>query len=281
METAIDYAAQAWDMVLLYAPKVLLTLIVLWVGLRLIKWVVNLLDRQFERKNTDATLRPFLKSIVASLLKVMLFISVISMLGIETTSFIAVLGAAGLAVGLALQGTLANFAGGVLILLFKPYKVGDKIQAQGHIGNVKEIQIFVTILNTADNKTVFIPNGAMSNGDITNFTVEGIIRVELFPGISYNADIKQAKEVIMDILNNHSKVLKDPAPFVGVKELADSAVVLAVFPHAKPEHYWDVYFDITEQIKLALDANNIPIPFPQMDIHMHGADKLSSVATNN
>lgn len=281
MDTATDYAAQAWEMVMLYAPKVLLTLVVLWIGLRLIKWAVNLLDRQFERNNTDPTLRPFLKSIIGALLKVMLFISVISMLGVETTSFIAVLGAAGLAIGLALQGTLANFAGGVLLLLFKPYKVGDLIQAQGHIGVVKEIQIFVTIINTPDNKTVFIPNGAMSNGDITNFTVEGKIRVEITPGISYKADIKKAKEVCMNILTNHPKVLKDPAPFVGVKELADSAVVLAVFPHAKPEHYWDVYFDVTEQIKLELDSNNIPIPFPQMDIHMHGAEKIASLANNN
>lgn len=281
MEKLNEYTLLAWEGVIMYAPKVLLTLVILWVGLRLIKWVVGLLDSQFERKNTDTTLRPFLKSIISAILKVMLFISVISMLGVETTSFIAVLGAAGLAIGLALQGTLANFAGGVLLLLFKPYKVGDLIQAQGHIGIVKEIQIFVTIINTPDNKTVFIPNGAMSNGDITNFTVEGKIRVELTPGISYNADIKKSKEVIMDILNNHPKVLKDPAPFVGVKELADSAVVLAVFPHAKPEHYWDVYFDVTEKVKLALDANNIPIPFPQMDIHMHGAEKLASMTNNN
>ncbi|MBT8195332.1 MAG: mechanosensitive ion channel family protein [Bacteroidia bacterium] len=281
MEKLNEYGLMAWDGIIQYAPKVLIALVILWIGLRIIKWVVGLLDRQFERKNTDPTLRPFLKSIIGAILKVMLFISVISMLGVETTSFIAILGAAGLAVGLALQGTLANFAGGVLLLLFKPYKVGDLIEAQGHIGVVKEIQIFVTIINTPDNKTVFIPNGAMSNGDITNFTIEGKIRVELTPGISYNADIKKAKDICMEVLNNHPKVLKDPAPFVGVKELADSAVVLAVFPHAKPEHYWDVYFEITEQVKLALDANNVPIPFPQMDVHMHGAEKLAGLANNN
>jgi len=190
------------------------------------------------------------------------------MVGIQTTSFVAILGAAGLAVGLALQGTLGNFAGGVLILLFKPYKVGQLIEAQGHIGWVHEIQIFVTILTTPENKTVIIPNGAISNGNITNYSTLGKIRIDMVFGISYGSDIKKAKTVLENVMKEHPKALKDPAPFVGVLALGDSAVNLAVRPYSAPEDYWDVYFDVYEKGKIALDEASISIPFPQMDVHM-------------
>jgi len=190
------------------------------------------------------------------------------MVGIETTSFVAILGAAGLAVGLALQGTLSNFAGGILLLLFRPYKVGDLVETQGRLGEVREIQIFTTILATPDNKMAIIPNGPIMNGEIVNYTALGKIRVDLVMGISYGADIRKAKEVLLQVMNAHPKVLKDPAPFVGVSELGDSAVNLAVRPHADPADYWDVYFDIYEQGKIALDDHNIEIPFPQVDVHM-------------
>jgi small conductance mechanosensitive channel len=190
------------------------------------------------------------------------------MVGIATTSFVAVLGAAGLAVGLALQGSLANFAGGVLVMIFKPYKVGDLIESQGHLGVVKEVQIFNTILISPQSKRIIIPNGATSNGSVVNYTVEGKIRVDLTVGVSYDADIDQTKSVLMDVMVNHDKVIQDPAPFVGVTEMADSSVNFVVRPHCLPEHYWDVYFDINEGVKKALDKNAITIPFPQRDVHL-------------
>ena len=266
-KTLGEYADKAMDMAVEYAPKVLLALIVLWIGNRLIKWIVKLLDRSLDKRGTDESLRGFLKSLVAGLLKVILIISVIQMLGVATTSFVAILGAAGLAVGLALQGTLANFAGGVLLLLFKPYKIGDLISAQGETGVVKDIQIFVTTLLTPENKTVIIPNGAMANGNITNFTTEGKIRVDLACGIGYGEDIKKAREVLMQVMNNDPNVLQDPAPSVSVSNLGDSSVDLAVRPWCNPEHYWDVYFDTLENGKTALDAAGIEIPFPQQVVH--------------
>lgn len=263
LETLNTYATE-------YGLKLIGAILVWIIGSWIIKLIVKAFSRLMERSKTDASLQPFLKSMVGALLKVMLVISVMGMLGIEMTSFIAILGAAGLAVGMALSGTLQNFAGGVMILIFKPYKVGDLIETQGHLGVVKEIQIFVTILLSPENKTLIIPNGPISNSDVTNYTTEGLIRVDLAFGISYEASIKEAKDVLMKVMTDHPKVLQDPAPFVGVSELGDSSVNLAVRPHAKPEDYWDVYFDVYENGKNALDAANISIPFPQMDVHMIG-----------
>ena len=262
------YTDDAIALVMQYAPQVVLAIVVLIVGLWVINRLVSVMGKMMKKRGFDESLQPFIKSLVGIGLKAMLLISVASMVGIETTSFVAVIGAAGLAVGLALQGTLANFAGGVLILMFKPYKVGDLIEAQGHLGNVKEIQIFVTILNTPESKTVIIPNGAISNGNITNYATEGRIRVDMVMGISYESNIKKAREVLMNVMTAHPKVMKDPAPFVGVVELGDSSVNLAVRPHCDPADYWDVYFDVYEAGKEALDAANITIPFPQLDVHM-------------
>lgn len=268
MEKLDYYWQMTLDYVITYSPKILMALVVLLIGLKIISWIGKLMNKGMTKRGTDETLRPFIISLVSWVLKAMLFISVIQMVGIATTSFIAVLGAAGLAVGLALQGTLANFAGGALILMFKPYKVGDLIESQGKLGVVKEIQIFTTILLNPQNKTIILPNGAVSNGDITNYTREGKLRVDLTIGISYESDMKKAKDVLMAVLQNDEKVLKDPEPFVGVSELADSSVNLAVRPWATPEHYWDVYFGITEKCKNALDEKGITIPFPQVDVHM-------------
>jgi small conductance mechanosensitive channel len=193
------------------------------------------------------------------------------MVGVETTSFIAVLGAAGLAVGLAFQGALGNFAGGVLILVFKPYQIGDLIESQGQLGVVKEIQIFTTILLNPQYKTIILPNGAVANGDITNYTTEGKIRIDLTVGIAYESDITKAKGILMDVMKADENVIADPAPFVGVSELADSSVNLAVRPWCHPDHYWDVYFDTLENCKNALDKGGVTIPFPQVDVHL---DKL-------
>lgn len=259
-----------WGYIINSGIQLVIALVILIIGLFIIGRVVNAMKSVMTKRGTDPSLISFLGSLVGIGLKAMLIISVAQRLGIETTSFVAVLGAAGLAVGLALQGTLANFAGGVLVLLFKPYKVGNLIDAQGHTGWVKEIQIFVTILTTVDNKTVIIPNGAISNGNITNYSTLGKIRVDLVMGISYQSNIKKAKEVLLEVMHQHDKVLKDPAPFVGVESLGDSSVNLAVRPHCTPEDYWDVYFDLYEAGKIALDEANIEIPFPQVDVHMKG-----------
>lgn len=264
-------AGQGYEMILDYAPKLALAIITLLIGLWVIGLVGKLLKVSMEKSKVDPTLVPFISSLVGWILKLLLFISVASMIGIATTSFIAVLGAAGLAIGLALQGSLANFAGGVLIMIFKPYRVGDLIEAQGQLGTVKEVQIFNTILVNFESKQIIIPNGLMSNGTITNYSVEGLIRVDLTVGISYDADVEKAKSVLLDVMNNHSLVVNEPAPFVGVNGFGDSSVDLVVRPHCKPEDYWDVYFDINEQIKIALDSNNIAIPFPQRDVHLFNA----------
>lgn len=251
-----------------HGPKVLMVIVLFFVGLWVIKRIESGMRKVMTKRGFDSSLIPFLVTMTDITLKLLLVVSLAGMLGFETTSFIAILGAAGLAVGLALQGTLANFAGGVLILIFKPFRVGDLIEAQGEKGNVKEIQIFVTIITTPENKTVIIPNGAISNGNITNYTVQGVIRVDMTFGISYDSDIRKAKEVLLNIMVNHPKTLKDPAPFVGVSALADSSVNLAVRPYTHPNDYWDVYFDVYEAGKIALDEAGVTIPFPQVDVHM-------------
>jgi len=251
-----------------YGPKVLGALLVLIIGLWLISWITKIVKKGFKKGKVDETLIPFLGSLVNWTLKALLLISVASMVGIATTSFIAVLGAAGLAIGLALQGTLGNFAGGVMILLFKPYKLGDLIEAQGYLGVVEEIQIFVTKLRSPQNELIIIPNGAISNGSIKNYSDTGARRVDCTIGISYDSDVKKAREVLMEVMTSHPKVLKDPEPIVMVSNLGDSSVDLAVRPHCQPEDYWDVYFHVYEEGKAALDKAGITIPFPQRDVHL-------------
>lgn len=244
------------------ATNVITAILILIIGLWVIKKIVKLTKKLMAKKNVDETLQKFLGDLIGWILKILVFITAISQIGVETTSFIAILGAAGLAVGLALQGALSNFAGGALIMIFKPFKVGDLIEAQGELGVVKEIQIFVTKLTSPENKLVIIPNGILSNGNIINYTEEGKLRVDLTFGVSYDADIKQTKEVLMQVMLTNKNVLKDPAPTVNISELADSSVNFAVRPWATPENYWDVYFGIIEEGKKALDAANIEIPYP-------------------
>jgi len=250
-----------------------MAILVLIIGLWLINRFVKVLNKGFAKRGLDETLRPFASNLIGWTLRVLLIVSVASMIGIESTSFIAVIGAVGLAIGLALQGTLANFAGGFLILVFKPFKVGDLIDAQGHLGVVEEIQIFVTKILTPGNRQVIIPNGILSNGTIKNLTAKGEVRVDLVIGISYGSDIKKARDILLDAMKGQDKVLKDPAPFVGVVELGDSSVNLAVRPWCHPDNYWDVYFDTYELGKAGLDKNGIEIPFPQRDVHMIPVDK--------
>lgn len=249
-------------------PTVILAIIVLFVGLRVVALITKLFRKSLERNNVEVTVRRFVGNLINWLLKVALILSVASMLGIETTSFIAILGAAGLAVGLALQGTLQNFAGGVVILVLKPFKVGDFIDAVGYMGTVDEIQIFVTKLRTPQNRVVIIPNSKLSNDSLVNFSAQETVRIDFTIGVGYESDLQKTKEVLEHIVSSDTRILKDPEPQVVVGELADSSVNFYVRPWVKSEDYWDVYFDVTERMKLELDAAGINIPFPQMDVHV-------------
>ncbi|MCK5741770.1 MAG: mechanosensitive ion channel [Chlorobi bacterium] len=263
-----NYFDYAVGMLFAYLPKLVLAAVTLWIGFWLIKKIVNIFSQTLAKKEIEVSLTQFLGSMITIILKILLILSVVSILGVETTSFVAILAAAGFAIGMALQGSLGNFAGGVVILIFKPFKVGDLIEAQGFIGVVDSIQVFNTILKTPDNKTIIIPNGGLSSGAMTNFSTEPIRRVDLTIGIGYGDDIKKAKDLILELISTAPGVLQDPAPAVMVSELADSSVNFTVRPWAASEDYWNVYFDLHERIKLALDANNISIPFPQADVHL-------------
>ncbi|NRA41587.1 MAG: mechanosensitive ion channel [Pseudomonadales bacterium] len=266
------YYDQAIGLGIEYAPKFIMAIVTLFIGFWIINRVVMLMQKALFAQNVDEPLVYFLSKLLSAGLKALLLISVASMIGIETASFIAAFGAAGLAIGLALQGSLANFAGGVLILFFKPYRVGDLIEAQGHLGVVKEIQIFNTILTSPQNRRIVIPNGAMSNGSIENYSSEGLLRVDLTVGVAYDADLQKTKQVLEAILASDQRVVEDPGFTVAVSELGDSSVNLVVRPFVKVDDYWDVYFDVTEKMKLALDEAGISIPFPQRDVHLIKAD---------
>jgi small conductance mechanosensitive channel len=268
-ETLNAYKDEAIALLMAYLPKVVLALLTLWIGSSLIRGLVRFIRQTLEKRGYDPSLVPFLCNLTSWLFKAVLFISVASMVGVQTTSFIAILGAAGLAVGLALQGSLGNFAGGVLILVFRPFKVGDVIEAQGHIGVVKEIQIFTTVLLNGQNRRIVIPNGKLSNDALINYNVEGRVRVDFTVGIGYEADIDQAKSVLLALVKDDKRVLAEPAPMVAVAELGDSSVNLALRVHCNPDDYWGIYFDGLEAIKKTLDKNNISIPFPQRDVHLH------------
>lgn len=255
METIIGYVET-------YGVPVLKAILIYIIGSWIIKKIVGAVRKVMAKGSYDESLQKFLLNLVSWGLKIFLIITVISTLGVETTSLAAVIAAAGLAVGLALQGSLSNFAGGVLLMIFKPYKIGDLVEAQGVLGAVKEIEIFTTKLVTPQNKLAIVPNGAMANGNIINYTAEGKMRVDTTVGVDYGADIKKTKEVLLAMLEANPLVLKDPAPSVNVEELGDSSVNLAVRPFCKPEDYWDVYFGTIEGTKEALDKAGIEIPYP-------------------
>ncbi|WP_298550000.1 mechanosensitive ion channel domain-containing protein [uncultured Algibacter sp.] len=251
-----------------YGKGIIGAILVWIIGSWLIKKIIKAIGKVMTKRNYDESLQKFLLNLIGWVLKILLVLTILSQLGIETTSFAAILAAAGLAIGLALQGSLGNFAGGVLIMIFKPIKIGDLIEAQGELGVVKEIEIFTTKIVSPTNKEIIIPNGSLSNGNITNYSTEGKLRVDLTIGVSYDADIKQTKDVLMKVLTDNPQVLKDPAPSVNVSELADSSVNFAVRPFATVDDYWDVYFGTLEKCKIALDAAGIEIPYPHsVEIH--------------
>ncbi len=259
---------KALNFVLNYGPRVIGTIVVLIIGLWIIKKISKSILRLLEKRNIDVSLRPFLTSLISAILKILLIISVMGMIGIEMTSFIAILGAAGLAIGMALSGTLQNFAGGVMILIFKPFKVGDFIEAQGYAGLVDQIQIFNTILKTTDNKIIIIPNGGLSTSSMTNFSTQETRRVDFVFGIGYGDDLEKAKSIIMTIAKNDLRVLDNPEPFVRMGEMADSSVNITTRLWVKGADYWNVYFDTMEEVYKQFNAQGINIPFPQMDVHI-------------
>lgn len=262
MEKAQEWMTYGLDLAKEFGPRLVTAFVIYIIGSWIIKRIIKIVKKGMSKSGYEESLQLFLLNLISWSLKILLILVVISRLGVNVTTFAAVVAAAGLAIGLALQGSLSNFAGGVLLMIFKPYRIGDLIEAQGEIGVVKEIEIFTTKITTPENKLAIIPNGAMANGNIVNYTAEGKIRVDLTIGVGYDEDIKKTKEVLMDVLTSNSKVMQDPAPSVNVSELADSSVNFAVRPFCKPEHYWDVYFGTLENCKIALDKAGIEIPYP-------------------
>lgn len=265
VDTVIDWITTEG---LSFCVSLLGALLFLGVGFWASKLIVKALRKMMERKKSDPGLISFVSSLANIALKVMIIISVMGMVGIQMTSFIAVLGAAGVAIGMALQGTLSNFASGVMILVFKPYRVGDYVEAQGVAGFVKEIQIFNTILTTFDNKTIIVPNGVLATNTLTNYSKQPTRRVDWSVGVTYGTDFKVARDTIMRLLDADSRVLKDPQAFVSITELADSSVNIAVRAWVNSSDYWDVYFDFYNNVYSTFNAEGIEFPFPQMDVHL-------------
>lgn len=263
------YTDQAIEMGMNYAPTLLLAILTLIIGLWIVNRITAGVGRALEKGGMEVTLRKFVHSLLNIGLKALLLISVAGMVGIETTSFIAVLGAAGLAIGLALQGSLANFAGGVLILVLRPYKVGDFIDTGGLMGTVQQIGIFNTTMTTPDNKTIIIPNGSISNSPITNFSTQATRRVDTFFGIHYDDDLKQAKQILQDLIDADERILKDPPPQIFISSLGDNSVNIATRTWVEAPNYFPVLWELTENAKLRFDEAGITIPFPQRDVHVY------------
>jgi small conductance mechanosensitive channel len=241
------------------------------------RWLAGVISRTTEkvlaRSGTDKSLISFAKTLAYYLVFILAIVAALQTVGVQTTSLVALIGAAGLAIGLALEGALANFAAGVMLLVFRPFKVGDLVEVAGKFGHVEELLVFSTIVVTPDNKTVIIPNGQVTGGTITNYSRKGVLRLDMVFGIGYGDDLLKAKGILQDLLANHALVAKSPAPEVTVLELADSSVNFAVRPFVTPDDYWTVHFDITEQVKLRFDAEGISIPFPQRDVHLFQASE--------
>ena len=260
-----EFLALLWE----WAPKIATALLTLILGLWIIGIITRAIGRGMDKRNVDTSLGPFIQSLISVLLKVMLLISVIGMVGVEATSFVAVLGAAGLAVGLALQGTLQNFAGGVIILLLKPFKVGDWVDTGSYSGTIHQIQIFNTILKTPDNKTIIIPNGGLANSSLTNYSAEPRRRVDFTFGVGYGDNTSKTRETLMSLIDADDRILKDPAPFIGLSELGDSSVNFVVRVWVESGDYWGVYFDMNENVYNKFNEVGLNIPYPQMDVHVH------------
>ncbi|MEG2945810.1 MAG: mechanosensitive ion channel [Bacteroidales bacterium] len=257
------------DQLVRFGLKLALAVAVLMIGRWLINRIDKLCSKLMEKRHVDLSLRTFLESLVKIALNITLVIIIIGVLGIDTSSFLALFASAGVAIGMALSGTLQNFAGGVMILLFKPYKVGDFIEAQGQTGTVKQIQIINTVLNTVDNKVIIIPNGSLSTGIINNYSKEGVRRIDWTFGIAYGDDYDTARTAILNMLKEDKRVFQEPAPFVAFSSLGDISVYIVVRAWANLSDYWDIYFLMNERVYKEFPRHNLNIPFPQMDVHLH------------
>lgn len=261
-------SAYLTNLAVTYGGRVLAALLTLFIGLYVVSVINSLIRRMFEKSGVEASLRSFLGSVISILLKILVYITALGVLGVEMTAFIAILGAAGLAIGLALSGTLQNFAGGVIILLFKPYKVGDFIETADYMGTVKDIQIFTTILTTVDNKTVIIPNGPLATGSLINYSTQATRRVDWTFGISYGDDVDTAYAVLRRLITEDERIYKDPEPFMALHTLADSSVNIVVRVWVDATEYWPVYFQMNERVYKEFPAAGLAFPFPQMDVHL-------------
>jgi small conductance mechanosensitive channel len=276
METLVQYwSSEAYrpylDLAAAYALKAVGALLIFLIGKMVAKALGKVTNRAMSKYGVDETLTKFISSSVYFALLVVVIMAALGQIGIETTSFLALLGAAGLAVGLALKDTLSNVGAAVVILIFRPFKVGDFVEAGGATGTVDSISLFTTTISPVDNRTIIVPNAAITAGNIVNFSKKPVRRMDHAVGIGYDDDIKKAKEVMYGVIRNDPRTLEDPAPLVAVTELGDNSVNFTVRAWAKSEEYWDAYFAIIEEIKLALDANGISIPYPQMDVHLDSA----------
>lgn len=259
--------------VYLYGPKVIAALVIIVIGRIVVGIAARFISKIITKTKVDATLTKFVVSLVRIVLLTVVAIAALNALGVETTSLIAILGAAGLAVGLALQGSLSNFSAGVMIIIFRPFKVGDFVEAGGTSGSVEEIRIFNTILKTPDNKVIIVPNNSIISNNITNYSDQETRRIDMVFGIGYGDDIKKAKNTLTRLISEDSRILADPAPTVAVGELGDSSVNFVVRPWVKTPDFWAVKFDFTEKVKLTFDAEGISIPFPQRDVHLYQEKK--------
>ena len=260
------------ELFIVYGVNILSAIVILFIGNIIVKKVANSVSHVLQKKNMDKAVVDFIHTLVRYLLFIIILIAALGKVGVQTASIVAVIGAAGLAIGLALQGSLSNFAAGVLIVAFRPFKSGDYVEIGGVAGSVESIQIFQTILVTPDNKMVVVPNGGVIGSPITNYSRYATRRVDHVIGVSYSADLKKTKEVIAKVLESDPRVLKTPAPTIGVVALADSSVNFVVRPWCNTTEYWNVYFDTLQAIKEGLDKEGIQIPFPQMDVYLNKVD---------
>ena len=264
-----DLMEKVYTLLTLYGLRVVSAIAILVIGRWVAKGITRIIERLMIKRKVDETLVSFVSNLGYVAMLAFVIIAALNKLGIQTASFIAVVGAAGLAIGLALQGSLSNFAAGILMIIFRPFKVGDYIEGAGVAGTVEAIQIFTTQLKTPDNKTVIIPNSKISSDNIVNYSTKGTRRVELVFGIAYDDDIDKARQIIMDIIEKDERVFKDPEPIVVLSELADSSVNLTMRAWSKSGNHWKIFFDTTEKVKKAFDAQGITIPFPQRDVHIY------------
>lgn len=269
MDMIKDWYASNADMLINYAIALIIAVLIYWVGSKIAKVISNLVGKLMVKRKLDPVIVSFISSLAYGLLMAFVIIAALSQLGVQTASFIAIIGAAGLAVGLALQGSLSNFASGILIIAFRPFKAGDFIEAGGASGVVESIKLFSTVIRSGDNKEIILPNSAVVGSAIVNYSAKPTRRIDLVIGVSYDADIRHAKKVLTEVVESCDKVLKNPEPLVAVHTLADSSVNFVVRPWVKSSDYWPVYFELMESIKIRLDEEKIGIPYPQMDVHIH------------